>query len=178
MDAVVYDRMFAPNTQGPDENPRGLECWTIDPSRGSPSHGAVERRILDRSPQEFPQIDERRTRKPHRFLYSLGPPETANEYLAGATHVLKHDLETGARQLHDFGTGRFPGEFVFVPHRADAPEDDGWVISFVVDMQRSVTELAILDARAVETEPVATITIPHRVPAGFHGNWVADRTDG
>jgi 8'-apo-carotenoid 13,14-cleaving dioxygenase len=172
MDAVVYNRMFAESTQGPDANPRGLERWTIDNARGS-----VERGVLDPAPQEFPRIDERRTGKPHRFLYSLGLPKIADEHWAGATFILKHDLNTGTRQLHDFGAGRFPGEFVFVPRHADAAEDEGWVIGLVVDMQRGETDLAILDAQAIEAEPVATTTIPHRVPAGFHGNWVADRTD-
>lgn len=31
---------------------------------------------------------------------------------------------------------------------------------------------AILDARAIAGEPVATIHLPHRIPPGFHGNWV------
>ena len=101
-------------------------------------------------------------------------PENFDEHIAGATHIFKHDLETGACQRHDFGTGRFPGEFVFVPGPVDAAEDNGWLIGLVVDMQRSITDLAIIDARAMEAEPIATINIPHRVPAGFHGNWVAD----
>jgi carotenoid cleavage dioxygenase-like enzyme len=169
MDAIVYDRMFAQNTQGPDANPRGLERWTIDPSSCS-----VERRVLDPTPQEFPRIDDRCTGKPHHFLYSLGLPESFDKHADGATHIFKHDLKSGTRQCHDFGVGRFPGEFVFVPGPVDAAEDNGWLIGLVVDMQRSITDLAIIDARAMEAEPIATITIPHRVPAGFHGNWVAD----
>jgi carotenoid cleavage dioxygenase len=101
-------------------------------------------------------------------------PGAFDEQTDGATHIFKHDLETGARRRHDFGIGRFPGEFVFVPRRVNAAEDDGWLIGFVVDMHRSITDLVIIDARAIEAEPVATITIPHRVPAGFHGNWVAE----
>ncbi|AIC71073.1 carotenoid oxygenase [Mycobacteroides abscessus] len=30
--------------------------------------------------------------------------------------------------------------------------------------------MAILDAQTLED--VATIKLPHRVPSGFHGNWV------
>jgi carotenoid cleavage dioxygenase len=30
----------------------------------------------------------------------------------------------------------------------------------------------ILDAARFEEPPVATITVPHRIPPGFHGNWM------
>ena len=76
------------------------------------------------------------------------------------------------RETHDFGQGRFPGEFVFVPASVDAAEDEGWLIGLVVDSNQQTTDLAILDARAITGEPVATIHLPHRVPPGFHGNWV------
>ena len=39
----------------------------------------------------------------------------------GATRLFKHDLETGTRQVHDFGPGRHPGEFVFVPAQRTRP---------------------------------------------------------
>ena len=97
MDAIVYDRMFVGNSQGPDANPRGLERWTIDPSSCS-----VERHALDPTPQEFPRIDTRRTGRPHRFVYSLGLPETFEEHVSGATHIFKHDVKSGARQRHVF----------------------------------------------------------------------------
>jgi carotenoid cleavage dioxygenase len=96
------------------------------------------------------------------------------EEFVGATSLYKHDLETSARQVHDFGENRFPGEFVFVPASADAAEDEGWLIGLVIDMNDETTELAILDARDFEGEPVATVKLPHRVPPGFHGNWVAN----
>jgi carotenoid cleavage dioxygenase-like enzyme len=32
----------------------------------------------------------------------------------------------------------------------------------------------ILDASDFTASPVATVTLPQRVPFGFHGSWVAD----
>lgn len=55
---------------------------------------------------------------------------------------------------------------------ADAGEDEGWVIGLVVDLLRETTDLAIIDARNFTAAPVASVRIPHRIPPGFHGNWL------
>jgi len=94
----------------------------------------------------------------------------------GATALYRHDLESGARQVHNFGPGRHPGEFVFVPTTADAPEGEGWLVGLVVDLGQETTDLVILDAMRFEDAPVASIRLPHRVPPGFHGNWIPAST--
>ena len=100
-------------------------------------------------------------------------PPDANPQLVGATRIYKHDLETGGRLVHDFGDDRVPGEFVFVPASADAAEDEGWLLGLVVNTADETTAFVILDARAFEAAPVATVRLPHRIPPGFHGNWFA-----
>ncbi|TPG12725.1 carotenoid oxygenase family protein [Sphingomonas oligophenolica] len=166
IDVVAYDTMFADGTQGPDAAARGLERWTVDPIART-----VTRRTIDASPQEFPRADERRFGQPYRYAYTMALP--ADEFQIGATALYKHDLETGARSTHEFGAGRHPGEFVFVPAHDDAAEDEGYLIGLVVDLPRDRTDLVILDARRLGADPVASVRIPHRVPPGFHGNWVA-----
>jgi carotenoid cleavage dioxygenase len=166
LDVVAYDRMFAGDNLAPDEQPRGLERWTLDPVAGT-----VEQRVLDRTPQELPTIDARRTGLPYRYAYALGLPEVLSETLVGAAPLLKHDLRDGTRQRHDFGPSRVAGEFVFVPRAPDAAEDDGWLIGLVIEADGQGSALEILDARDVTGAPVAAIRIPHRVPPGIHGAW-------
>lgn len=67
----------------------------------------------------------------------------------------------------------FAGEFVFVPEGPDAGEDEGWLVELVVDTSRAATDLILLDARDAAAPPVAKIALPHCVPLGFHGNWIA-----
>jgi carotenoid cleavage dioxygenase len=62
------------------------------------------------------------------------------------------------------------GEFVFHPSSDGAAEDDGVLMGYIYDRPTDRSELAILDAQTLED--VASIKLPHRVPAGFHGNWV------
>ncbi len=167
LDVVVHETMFAESTQGPDSPGSTFERWTIDPATRS-----VERMVIDASPQEFPRPDERRFGQPYRYAYTMALPKDPAINFSGGTHLIKHDLERGTRQIHEFGEGRYPGEFVFVPAHADAAEDEGWLIGLVVNYPAETSDLVIIDAQAFEATPVASIRLPHRVPPGFHGNWV------
>lgn len=163
LDVVAYPTMFQAGTTDLDALGR-LERWTIDPA-----HRTVTRAALDTTPQEFPRIDERRFGHPYRYLYTVSAPPDADPQLASATRLYKHDLETRTREVHDFGRGHIPGEFVFVP--AGPGEDEGWLIGLVIDTANEATHFTVLDARAFEAPPVATVRLPHRIPPGFHGNW-------
>jgi carotenoid cleavage dioxygenase len=165
LDVVAHDTMFADSEAGPDSKASAFERWTIDPGAKR-----VTRTVLDPDPQEFPRPDERRFGRPYRYAWCMALP--VREEFVGATRLYKHDLETGTRQVHDFGAKRYPGEFVFVPAHADAAEDEGWLIGLVIDMNDETTELVILNADDFESEAQARVKIPHRIPPGFHGNWV------
>jgi carotenoid cleavage dioxygenase len=173
LDVCVYDSMFADGAHGPDARSRGLERWTLDPQTR-----AVEIRTVDAAPQEFPRPDERFFGQPYRFVWSMALPSDPEDRFVGATTLYAHDLATGARQVHDFGPGRHPGEFVFTPEAQDSPEGHGWLIGFVIDAAAEATDLVILDARRFTEPPVASIRLPHRVPPGFHGNWIAKARAG
>lgn len=164
LDVIVHDRMFSKSKAGPDSQRTGLERWTIDPAART-----VAPITLDPTPQEFPRPDERRLGQPYRYFYAMA---MTGPFLGAGLY--KHDLEAGTRQFHDFGAGRHPCEFVFLPAHADAEEDEGWLMGFVIDAQAETTDLVILDARNFEGAPQASIRIPHIVPPGFHGNWVQD----
>jgi carotenoid cleavage dioxygenase len=167
LDACVHDTMFAHSDHGPGSARVALERWTIDPNARS-----VLRRTIDAAGQEFPRIDERRIGKPYRFVYTTATKNGSAEAIT-ETRLFKHDLETGRREVHDFGPGRLPGEFVFVPRTADAAEDDGWLMGFVLNAKRGTSDYAILDARNFSGTPQAEVHLARRMPPGFHGAWVA-----
>ncbi|HEY0685828.1 MAG TPA: carotenoid oxygenase family protein [Steroidobacter sp.] len=162
LDVIVHDRMFSRIKAGPDSQRCALERWMIDPATKR-----VERVTIDSTPQEFPRPDERRLGQPYRYAYTM----TMTGWFLGSG-LYKHDLEAGTRQTHDFGPQRHPCEFMFVPAHAQAEEDEGWLIGFVIDAKARTTELTILDARNFADAPQASIRIPHIVPPGFHGNWL------
>jgi carotenoid cleavage dioxygenase len=132
----------------------------------------VARKVIDAAPQEFPRPDERLTGKPYRYAYCVALPASGDPAFLGDSRLYKHDLETGTRQVHDFGAGRMPGEFVFVPAHAGAGEDEGWLMGYVLDDNTKTSELVILNARNFEGPPQAVISIPQHIPPGFHGNFI------
>jgi carotenoid cleavage dioxygenase-like enzyme len=148
--------------------PTTLHRWTIDVAAGT-----VKEQTLDDRSVEFPRVDERRVGLPARFGYAVqtrpGPDGFAME-----TALVKYDLASGATEEHRFRPGCVPGEGVFVPAADAASEDDGYVVAYVYDAGRDGSDLVILDASDFTASPVATVTLPQRVPFGFHGSWVAD----
>lgn len=171
VDCCVYETMFADGPDGPNGKPLGFERWTIDPAAGK-----VARQTIDASAQEFPRPDERRFGQPYRYAWAIGVPSDGDPAFLAPQPLYRHDLLTGERQVHDFGPDRVPGEFVFVPRSADAPEGDGWVMGYVIDAANETTDLVILDAANIAAPPIASVHVPHRVPPGFHGNWLPDAT--
>jgi len=166
VDVVRHPRMFATDLRGPDEGPTTLERWRLDPTTGT----VTGERLDDRS-CELPRLDERRCGQPYRYGYAM-------DFGPGAAHgaTLRYDLAAGRVEVHDHGPGRVSLEPVFVPRSPDAAEDDGYVLAVVYDQGRDGSDLVILAAQDLTAEPVATVALPQRVPFGFHGNWVPDRT--
>jgi all-trans-8'-apo-beta-carotenal 15,15'-oxygenase len=120
---------------------------------------------------EFPQHDWRRTSRSHRYTYMAGVADGDSAPGAPFNAIIKHDHERGVTAWHDFGPGQVAGEPIFVPRSPDAPEDDGWLLSLVYSAREHRSRLVVLDARDVESEPVATAHLRHHVPLGFHGTF-------
>ncbi|MFE9106064.1 carotenoid oxygenase family protein [Actinomadura geliboluensis] len=130
-----------------------LHRWVLDPATGK----ASEERLDDRN-VEFPTHDDTRTGREHRYLYTV----------AGSS-IVKYDLRGGA-SARDCGEGAHVGEAVFVPAEGARAEDEGWLLSIVSG--GSDSELLVLDA--ADLSHTATVRLPRRVPAGFHGSWIPD----
>jgi len=161
-----YDQLFVTDHTGPGEKPGTLNLFLIDPKTGKTK---VE--ILDDQPQEMPRMDERITGDKFRYGYFSSRD-------GGMSTLIKRDFDAptrdSAKEVYAYGPGRFGMEAVFVPRTPDSAEDDGWLMTYVSDMTTRTADVVILHAQDLAAGPVATIHIPHRVPIGFHGNWIPD----
>ena len=162
---IVIDVSRMEDTMKPDSNsPPLLYRWVIDQDKGAVTETQMDDRIV-----EFGRICDTRVGLKNRFGYcaafsSDGP---------FAEGYVKYDMEKGTSEYHDLNGGQ-GSEAVFVKDPAGSAEDDGWVMSYVYQPERNTSEVVILDSRGFDKSPVARIQLPVRVPAGFHGNWMAD----
>lgn len=160
IDVVRHPKTFVAGDLEGSGGASRLERWTVDPDAGR-----VDRQVVDDRGQEFPRVDPRVECHPHRYGYCV-------EFLFGRNpgNLVKHDMRTGTRQIHDVGAGGAASEGVFVPRGPG--EDNGWLLSVVHEAESDSSHLRIIDAADFTAPPVAKVHLPQRVPFGFHGNWV------
>lgn len=75
-------------------------------------------------------------------------------------------------EYHNFQKGSFCSGSVFVPKKDGAGEDSGWIVTWVHNEETDVSQVHVIDAQKFESEPIAKITLPQRVPYGFHGAFI------
>lgn len=69
-------------------------------------------------------------------------------------------------------------EFSFAPKRDAKQEDDGYLLTFIFNDKLKSSELVIYDARNLvpgdgSNCSLCRVSLPQRIPYGFHGNWVS-----
>ena len=143
-----------------------LHRWVVDRERGG-----VTSTPLDDTSCEFPRADERRLGRRHRYGYAAVETDRG-ERMPAWSAIRRYDLDRGGIETRTFGKGAGCGEPLFVPRRGGTAEDDGYVIVLVYDTERDASDFYVLDARNIAGEALARVRLPHRVPHGFHGNWV------
>jgi carotenoid cleavage dioxygenase-like enzyme len=113
---------------------------------------------------ELPRIAPARAGKTYRYAY--GVDIAADRPGAFINQLVKIDVRE--RSVTRWSApNAYPGEPVFVPRPGAVDEDDGVVLSVVLDANAATSYLLVLDARTLgET---ARIVVPHHIPFGFHG---------
>jgi carotenoid cleavage dioxygenase-like enzyme len=90
------------------------------------------------------------------------------------TGLVKYNNDTGQHSQWDYGAGVYGNEAVYAPRfgadRSSA-EDDGYVITLVTDSNSWASHCLVFDATDIAQGPIARVTLPQRVPFGFHATW-------
>ena len=176
-DAIVVDYVHRPSFEidtaaGIDGSPR-LHRSVIEMS-----NGVVNDELLDSTPVDMPRIDDRRAGLSYRYGYlaavthSDGRPDGV-----GFDTLMRYDVRTNAVVHHRFKDGVIVGEPQFVPRPDSLTEGDGWILALTYDVVHDRSELVIIDAEDFAAQPVASVLLPRRVPAGLHGTWLPAHRD-
>lgn len=133
--------------------------------------GKVREERLDDVSGEFPRVNENLLGQKTRYGYIAQWGDSSQPLFDG---LIKYDFSNGTSESHEFGEGRYGGEAIFAPRPNATAEDDGWLVTFVHDEAADTSELVVINAQDVSSEPVARVLIPQRVPYGFHAAWVSE----
>lgn len=118
---------------------------------------------------ELPRINYRmHNARPYRYVWGNAPatPDEPQDFL---NRIVKGDV-VERETLAWSEAGCYPGEPVFVPSPNAKGEDDGVLLSVVLDAARETSFLLVLDAR--DLGEVARARVPHAIPFGFHGQFL------
>jgi carotenoid cleavage dioxygenase-like enzyme len=177
-DRIVADVMQcdeAPLFPHPDGSPtdrqksRARLCrWTFDLVGNT---DRFTQTYLDDIKGEFPRIDDRRAglASGHGWYACVNPNLPLSDSFSGIIHV---DGKGARRGQYLLPAGDTVSEPVFVARGDDAAEGDGWLLATVWRARENRSDVAVFNATDVKAGPVALVQLGHRVPAGFHGNWV------
>ena len=127
-----------------------------------------EEHLSDRI-QEFGMINGRVGGRPYRYSYNALPCEG----WFGFRGIIKQDVQSGREEVVELPEGMFASETVMAPRVGATAEDDGYLITFVMDMNADRSECWVLNAAAPSDGPIARVALPERIASGTHGFWHA-----
>lgn len=158
VDALYLKNLRKAGARVPQAVPRRL---TLDPATAR-----AEVRDLAEGNLELPRTDYATVnRREYRYAYGVGVRDPARSGFID--RVSKLDIKRG-ELTHWQERGAYPGEPVFVRRPgASRGEDDGVLLSVVLDAPHSTSYLLVLDAR--DLTEIARASVPHHIPFGFHG---------
>lgn len=112
---------------------------------------------------ELPTINPSYHTKPHRYVYSL--PQSGRSTLLDT--IVKTDTVTREAISWNNPTGHTPGEAIFVPRPDGQEEDDGVLLSVVLDGFSEKSYLLCLDAKTMQE--LGRAEMDFAVGIGLHG---------
>ncbi len=140
--------------------------YCIDLAQGQRS-SATQQKITDAS-IDLPRINYKpHNGQPYRYAYGVSARPNSDDFV---DQIAKVDTDTGqALTWHE--PRHYPGEPVFIAAPNATTEDDGVVLTAVLDADEGTSYLLILDAKTFQ--PLARADVPHHIPFGFHGQFFA-----
>jgi len=123
----------------------------------------IQSSVLMPSKVEFPRINDNLIAYPHRYIYAVDPSPILQEQ--DIRPLYKIDTLKNEKALWQ-APGLQPGEPVFIAKPGSAEEDNGVVMTIVLDANHQKAFLLILDAKSFKE--IARLYTPHAIPLGLH----------
>jgi carotenoid cleavage dioxygenase len=173
LDGYAQDPKRGTRTEGPpglapfqmlDINAVGAHAyrWRFNLRTGAVTEGPLEDGI-----SEFGMINPRHAGKPYRYTWAA----TAKPGWFLFDGLVRLDVETGQREEYRFPDGVYASESPMAPRPDIGAEDDGYVVTFVTDMNSDTSSCLVFAAHDITAGPVAEVLLPQRICVGTHSYW-------
>jgi carotenoid cleavage dioxygenase len=129
--------------------------------------GATREEPLEEGVSEFGSYNHGYAMRPNRYVYSA----IGEHGMFLFTGLRKHDLQTGVVEDASFGPGVYGSEAPFAPRSGAAAEDDGYLLTYITDLNRDCSECWVYAAQDLGAGPIARARLPARIPSGTHACW-------
>lgn len=124
---------------------------------------------------ELPTIHPSYAHKRHRFVYGISK-ENQQSIISDRLikldldhpHIESQDLKEGAQVWREDDVA--PGEPIFIPDPQGVAEDDGVVLSIVLDGKVGTSMMLVLNAK--DMKEIGRAVMDQPFPFGFHGAFV------
>ena len=155
-------------------------------ARAAPHHAAADRDHPARGTVFYPERNVAavagRGRYAPRFHWTIhnGFGGRPCRYTCAATSepgwfvfngLVKHDTLTGRAERYQFEPGVFCSEVGVAPRVGGTEEDDAYLVTLTVDMNRDLSECVVFRADDVGWGPIARAQLPERIASGTHSCW-------
>lgn len=129
-------------------------------------NNTIQTTQLNPIPLEMPRINNDYKTKPYTYIYALSSATGSSAY----DRLIKINLQNNSViEWHEDYC--YPSEPTFVARPDSTAEDDGVILSVVLDTATKHSFLLILDAHTMEE--VARVELSHHIPFSVHGNFFA-----
>src|SRR5690606_20971075 len=126
----------------------------------------ITKQIVSQKPVELPRINYRKVNT-REYQYVYGAGNTIKDNFLDT--IIKIDV-ANKKEATWHKENLYPGEPVFVEKPGAAEEDDGILLSIVLNAATQTSFLLILDAK--DLRELARANVPHHIPFGFHGEYL------
>ncbi len=162
-DASLLEQLYLDRLRGGG----GLTAPELRRFRIDPGARRIEHERLVETPIELGRINYGRCSE-RKYRYAWGVSAQQDHWI---DRLVKVDVEE--RTSNEWREpGMYPGEPVFVRRPDGNAEDDGVILSVVLDAERETSFMLVLDAG--DLSEIARASVPHHIPFSFHGQFSRD----
>jgi torulene dioxygenase len=179
-DLSVIDLLYLDKLRNPNANTIGRARRFRLRSPSSPSKSknpTVQDAVVEYTyPQtqciELPVVAPASYHKPYRYAYGINKFDSKTHFTF-ADGIIKLDMSSSPSESASTGTkvwskpNHTPSEPIFVPRPDGTEEDDGVLLSVVLDEETMKSSMIVIDAK--EMKEVGRAEMAGVFPIGFHG---------